>query len=77
MVDRYSPRSPIEVKERNVPSVPALPSQSERNAYGVENEWLRLGNMPMRNIGDILAHPPYSDNPDINRPLFSGLDGPQ
>lgn len=52
-------------------------AQSERNAYGVENEWLRLGNMPTRNIDDILAHPPYSDNPDINKPLFGGLDGPQ
>jgi RHS repeat-associated protein len=51
--------------------------QSERNAYGVENEWLQQGNMPTRNIDDILSHPPYSDNPNIDRPLFPDLGGPQ
>jgi RHS repeat-associated protein len=51
--------------------------QSERNAYGVENEWLRQGNMPTRNIDDILSHPPYSDNPNIDRPLFPNIPGPE
>jgi len=44
--------------------------QSERNAYGVENQWLQLQGKPTRDINDILAHPPYSDNPGIDKPLF-------
>lgn len=51
--------------------------QSERNAFGVENDWRRMGNMPMLNVDDILAHPPYSNDPNINKPIFPGLDGPQ
>ncbi len=51
--------------------------QSERNAYGVENEWLQQGNMPTRNVDDILSHPPYSDNPNIDKPLFPDLGGSQ
>jgi hypothetical protein len=39
--------------------------ESERNAYGVENEWLQQGNMPTRNIDDILSRPPF---PDLGSP---------
>jgi hypothetical protein len=49
--------------------------QSERNAYGVENEFLRSIGQPARDIDDILAHPPYSDNPHIDDPLFPSLAG--
>jgi RHS repeat-associated protein len=44
--------------------------QSEFNAYGVENNFLRSIGQPQLNIRDILAHPPYSDNPNIDKPLF-------
>ncbi len=49
--------------------------QSERNAFGVENIFLRSIARPLRNIEDILLHPPYSDNPTIDKPLFSALPG--
>ena len=51
--------------------------QSERNAYGVENEWLQQHGMPTRDINDILARPPYSDNPNIDKPLFPNIPGPE
>jgi RHS repeat-associated protein len=51
--------------------------QSERNAYGVENEWRDLHGMPALDINNILAHPPYSDNPNIDKPLFPNIDGPE
>ncbi len=44
--------------------------QSERNAYGVENEFLQSIGRPARDINDILAHPAYSDNPHLDDPLF-------
>jgi len=49
--------------------------QSEINAYGVENIFRRLMGLPARNVQGILSHPPYSDNPDINKPLFQALPG--
>ncbi len=49
--------------------------QSERNAYGVENEWRDLHGMPALDINNILAHPPYSDNPNIDKPLFPNIEG--
>ncbi|PYU91807.1 MAG: hypothetical protein DMG25_13665 [Acidobacteria bacterium] len=51
--------------------------QSEINAYGVENIFRRSIGLPILNIQDILAKPPYSDDPNINRPLFPDLPGPQ
>ncbi len=51
--------------------------QSEINAYGLENIFRRSVGLPMLDIQDILAHPPYSDNPNIDRPLFPDLPGPQ
>jgi RHS repeat-associated protein len=51
--------------------------QSERNAYGVENEWRDLHGMPALDINNILAHPPYSDNPNIDKPLFPNIEGPE
>lgn len=49
--------------------------QSEINAYGVENIFLQSMGLPQRNVQDILLHPPYSDNPNINKPLFQALPG--
>lgn len=49
--------------------------QSEINAYGVENIFRGYIGLPSLNIQDILAHPPYSDNPTLNQPLFPGLPG--
>ena len=49
--------------------------QSEANAYGVENVFRRSIGMPTLDIQDVLACPPYSDNPYINDPLFLGLPG--
>jgi len=51
--------------------------QSEVNAYGVENIFRRSIGLPLLDIQDILAHPPYSDNPNIDKPLFPDLPGPQ
>jgi RHS repeat-associated protein len=51
--------------------------QSEFNAYGVENNFLRSIGQPQRNIRDILAHPPYSDNPNIDKRLFIDIGKPQ
>jgi hypothetical protein len=50
--------------------------QSETNAYGVENIFLRSIGQPQRNITDTLAHPPYSDNPNIDKPLFIDVGKP-
>jgi hypothetical protein len=50
---------------------------SEINAYGVENIFRRSIGLPIPNIQDILAQPPYSDNPNIDKPLFPDLPGPQ
>lgn len=47
--------------------------QSELNAYGVENSFRRSMGLPTLDIQDILAHPPYSDNPHINDPLIPGV----
>jgi len=51
--------------------------QSEVNAYGVENAFRRSVGLPTLDIRDILARPPYSDNPYIDMPLFPDLPGPQ
>jgi RHS repeat-associated protein len=51
--------------------------QSERNAFGVDNIWRGFNGLSPLNIDDILAHPPYSDNPNIDRPLFPNLPGPE
>lgn len=51
--------------------------QSEINAYGVENSFRRFMGLPTLDIQDILGHPPYSDNPNIDNPLFPLLPGPQ
>jgi len=47
--------------------------QSEVNAYSVENTLRRSLGDPSRNINDILAHPPYSTNPGMNRPILPGI----
>src|SRR5690348_8588304 len=47
--------------------------QSEINAYGAENIFRRSIGLPTLNIQDILAHPPYSDNPLIDEPIFGNL----
>jgi RHS repeat-associated protein len=44
--------------------------QSERNAYGVENLYWAQIRGPQRNIPQILSRPPYSVNPNIDKPLF-------
>jgi hypothetical protein len=49
--------------------------QSEINAYSVENSFRRSMGLPTLDIQDILAHPPYSDNPHIDEPIF-GNPGP-
>ena len=51
--------------------------QSEINAYGVENIFRRSIGLPTLDIQDILARPPYSDNPNIDKPLFPDLPGPE
>jgi RHS repeat-associated protein len=51
--------------------------QSEINGHGVENIFRRSIGLPTLNIRDILARPPYSDNPNIDKPLFPDLPGPQ
>ena len=51
--------------------------QSELNAYGVENAFRISVGLPTLDIREILAQPPYSDNPYINMPLFPDLPGPQ
>jgi len=51
--------------------------QSELNAYGVENAFRISVGLPTLDIRDILARPPYSDNPYIDMPLFPDLPGPQ
>lgn len=51
--------------------------QSEINAYGVENIFRRSIGLPTLNIQDVLAHPPYSDDPNLDKPLFPDLPGPQ
>ena len=56
-------------------SVNITARQSEINAYGVENIFLQSMGLPQRNVQDILLHPPYSDNPNINKPLFQALPG--
>ncbi len=47
--------------------------QSEINAYGVENIFRRSIGLPTLDVQDILAHPPYSDNPLIDQPIFGNL----
>ena len=47
--------------------------QSEINAYGVENMFRLSFGLPTLNVQDILAHPPYSDNPLIDQPIFGNL----
>jgi hypothetical protein len=49
--------------------------QSEKNAFGVENQWLQQHRLPMRDINSILSRPPYSDNPTIDQRLFPALPG--
>jgi hypothetical protein len=49
--------------------------QSEINAYGVENMLRRSLGLPQRNVQEILRHPPYSDDPNRNKPLFQALPG--
>jgi hypothetical protein len=49
--------------------------QSEINAYSVENILRQSLGMPQRNIQEILQHPPYSDDPTRNQPLFQALPG--
>lgn len=49
--------------------------QSEINAYGVENIRRHSLGLPQRNVQEILQHPPYSDDPNRNKPLFQGLPG--
>jgi RHS repeat-associated protein len=51
--------------------------QSEINAYGVENIFRRSIGLPPLDIKDILSHPPYSDNPTLDKPLFPDWPGPQ
>ena len=51
--------------------------QSEMNAYGVENEWRQGNGMPAININDQLSHPPYSTNPNIDKPILPDFPGPQ
>ena len=47
------------------------------NEYGVENALRISVGLPALDIRDILAQPPYSDNPYINMPLFPDVLGPQ
>lgn len=47
--------------------------QSEINAYTVENAFRSSMGLPPLNIQEILARPPYSDNPLINQPIFGNL----
>ena len=55
------------------PTLNITARQSEVNAYGVENHYrLRLG-LPSVNIGATLSRPPYSVDPNFNRPLFPSL----
>ncbi len=48
-------------------------TQSEINAYGVENIFRLSIGLPALDIQDILAHPPYSANPLIDQPIFGNL----
>lgn len=49
---------------------------SEVNAYGVENGNRGQRGEGPRDIDDILSHPPYSDNPNINKPIFPEFPSP-
>ena len=51
--------------------------QSERNAMGVENEFRRSVGMPEKNIDEMLSHPPYSNNPNIDKLLFGAFGDAQ
>jgi hypothetical protein len=49
---------------------------SEVNAYGVENGNRGQRGESPRDVDDILAHPPYSTDPNINKPLFPDFPSP-
>ena len=51
--------------------------QSEVNAYGVENEWRDANGLPALDVNNILSHPPYSDDPSIDKPILPDFPGSQ
>jgi hypothetical protein len=44
---------------------------------GVENEFRRSVGMPEKNIDEMLSRPPYSNNPNIDKLLFSAFGDAQ